>query len=449
MGQSSQKTAISLDSTKAKIWLGIVIALVLLSIFVYERNEIFALTLGRNTINSSIVISLRSDKPSPQNSSAIINWTAEVPSLDKESIYYRFLLKGPSDGNTWHNMTGWISNNHWTWKTSANDSGSNEVEVQVRNGNYTGPDQVIAEKIANFTIVKQVSIAVPPKQTPTFSIPIEQKPENAPPNIVKLVPDKSSPQKAGATINWAADASDPDGDVIYYKFLLKSPINGNVWRDMTGWINNNRWIWKTSANESGLNEIKVQVRDGRRAGFDGFDDEKSEEFVLTSAMQLKTNYSMPNSSNKSSKSFPSNLSFGKKGWPRDNNTPEASKNHPLGIQPANPLSGGTNQKSDNSSQGNTLLNGINVKPITDFVTKMPASGPFQYPNINETDYRFSNIKYNSHYNISTIISDPEIQYSIKVYGKPNDRMEHAEQIIGNIEDRFQRRLVTYHSTTKF
>lgn len=432
IGQKTSKATMSLKSIIIIILIIIVVFLISWSISIYGKHELSELTPNQNATNSSIMISLLPDKSSPQDASTIINWTAEALNFNNDTIFYRFLLEGPSNGNTWCDMTGWISDNHWIWKTSANDSGLNEVKVQVRGSKHTGLDEFDAEKIANFTIAQLMPITVHPKPVPI----------NMPPKINALIHDKPTPQKVGITVKWIAEALDSDGDVIYYKFLLKGPSNGNIWCDMTGWISNNRWTWKTSANDSGLNEVKVQARDGKHTGLDEFDAEKSEEFVLTSPIQPKINYSMLNTSNISNISLrllPLNLSYGKKGWPIDNATPEGIVHDPFINQTTNSMLGGHRSGLNDFSNGNILSKGINVKPITDLMIKIPTGHAFQYPNGKEMDYRYTNTKYSSLNNFSLVIGDHEIQYSIKLYGESKDRMEHAEQIIGNIENEFQRR----------
>jgi hypothetical protein len=42
--------------------------------------------------------------------------------------------------------------------------------------------------------------------------------------------------------------------------------------EMTSWTKNNKWIWRTTPFDAGLNEILVVVRDGKHAGPGGSDD---------------------------------------------------------------------------------------------------------------------------------------------------------------------------------
>jgi hypothetical protein len=111
------------------------------------------------------------------------------------------------------------------------------------------------------------------KNYPTNPIMLPKE-NNKPPRLISLTPDKSSPQAAASTITWTAEARDPEKDPIFYRFLLNDdPI--------TKWIKNNTWAWSTSDSNVGANTIEVQVRDGKHALANGFDDRKSYGFNIT------------------------------------------------------------------------------------------------------------------------------------------------------------------------
>ncbi len=93
---------------------------------------------------------------------------------------------------------------------------------------------------------------------------------NIPPVISGLTMDKTSPQEAGTVVLWTANASDPDGDLIQYKFFL----NG---LPTTNWQLSNQWPWITFEGEF---RIEVRVRDGMHAGPNETDDSRSEIFVI-------------------------------------------------------------------------------------------------------------------------------------------------------------------------
>jgi hypothetical protein len=96
---------------------------------------------------------------------------------------------------------------------------------------------------------------------------------NAPPVLNYLTSDKTSPQDAGTIITWTANASDPDGDPVLYRFFLND-------KPMMDWATDNRWTWATNDVDIGSNRIEVQVRDGKHASPSGLDDVRSAGFTL-------------------------------------------------------------------------------------------------------------------------------------------------------------------------
>ena len=93
------------------------------------------------------------------------------------------------------------------------------------------------------------------------------------PRLINLTSDKTSHQEAGAIVTWTAKANDPEDDRILYRFFLNDDA-------MTKWINDNKWVWKTTDNDIGDNQIKVVVRDGKHAGMDSFDGNKVASFSI-------------------------------------------------------------------------------------------------------------------------------------------------------------------------
>ena len=72
---------------------------------------------------------------------------------------------------------------------------------------------------------------------------------------------------------------DRDNDQLFYKFLL----NGRM---VQNWSSNNSWNWITEDSNSGNNTIEVQIRDGKHANIEAFDDKKSANFMLI-ALNMK------------------------------------------------------------------------------------------------------------------------------------------------------------------
>ena len=101
------------------------------------------------------------------------------------------------------------------------------------------------------------------------------------PRLYGLSPDKHSPQDVGITVTWTADASDSDGDPIFFRFFL----NGKLER---GWLEDNTWTWETSKGDVGKNLIEVWIRDGKHVGPEGYDGIGSEFFIIDPETQSQT-----------------------------------------------------------------------------------------------------------------------------------------------------------------
>jgi len=201
------------------------------------------------------ISSLAPNKSSPQGAGKTITWTSKANDPDNDPIQYRFFLDNQPE-------TNWSSNPSWIWTTSTADIGSHSIDVRVRDGKHDpeGDDS----KRSQFTIIALL---------------------NKPPIVNGLTPDKQSPQVAGTTITWTANATDPDGDDILYKFILDNEtILRSTHDNMTVplWSNNPIWTWTTSQFETGTHHVMVEVRDGKHASPGGFDDRKEVKFDLNS-----------------------------------------------------------------------------------------------------------------------------------------------------------------------
>lgn len=81
--------------------------------------------------------------------------------------------------------------------------------------------------------------------------------ENA--TVVSLNPDKASPQVAGSTIVWTANATNQNDEEMLYDFSLKGPATNGELIDKTGWIGENSWTWNTTKADVGENQVQVRV----------------------------------------------------------------------------------------------------------------------------------------------------------------------------------------------
>ena len=198
-----------------------------------------------------IANSLNPNKASPQTAGASVTFNAVATDPDGDSLLYRFWLKGPSTANKWVVKQDWSSSNAWTWSTGNGDVGSSEISVWVRDGKHANADNLDSEaKVLNYIISK----------------------ENLPPTVNSFTPDRSSPQVAGTTIRWTVDANDPDGDTILYRYWLKGPSTGNVWKVIRDWTSSNTWTWTTKSNDVGEYDFCVYVRDGKHQAVGRYDD---------------------------------------------------------------------------------------------------------------------------------------------------------------------------------
>ncbi len=126
----------------------------------------------------------------------------------------------------------------------------------------------------------QPSIA-PATQPPITPAIIAPTGVNMKPSVTSLIPDKLSPQKAGTTITWTAEASDHKDASILYKFFLKGPSTKNQLVAKTSdWVTDNVWTWATTEEDVGINLIEVRIRNGKHAGPEGYDSNLIEPYQV-------------------------------------------------------------------------------------------------------------------------------------------------------------------------
>jgi protocatechuate 3,4-dioxygenase beta subunit len=197
------------------------------------------------------------DKLGPLSAGNAVKWTAKASDANKEPIFYRFWLKGPSTGNAWKVVADWSINNQWTWTNSGSDSGEYTVYVYVRDGKHspaTGYDSALG---ASYLL------------TP-----------NEPPKLTALLPDKKNPQSAGTIVKWTATATDANKDPILYRFWLSGPSTGNVWKVGQDWSIKNQWTWTNAPTDGGNYRIFVYARDGKHAPATGYDSALGQDYAL-------------------------------------------------------------------------------------------------------------------------------------------------------------------------
>ena len=198
---------------------------------IYPTNT---LKLPEKTNSLPRLIKLIPNQTSPQEAGTTVIWTAGAKDLDKDLLSYRFFLNGIP-------KTEWIKENQYVWDVTDDYIGDNQIEVRVRDGKHADPVGFDSRKVANFTVIESIE-----KSTNI---------ENQIPIVKSLVSDRSSPADAGTAITWTVVAKDAENDSIFYRFLLDDvPV--------TKWMMDNVWIWNTTDENLGNNQIEVQVRDG-------------------------------------------------------------------------------------------------------------------------------------------------------------------------------------------
>ncbi len=215
----------------------------------------FVLTLP-NSIPE--VTELKADRPSPQTAGSAITWTASAVDPDGDAISYKFLVNDIEAGQ-------WSPSNSWAWDTSSVSPGEYRIKVLARDGRHSSEESFDSFKDAVMTIAVADL--------------------NQPPVLSSLVSDIASPDVQGVTVVWKAEAYDPDGDKILYKFQLGG-------RDMGRWSESASWKWSTRDLAPGDYKIRVLARDGKHAPESSFDSSKDAIFSLISEIDQQINQLM-------------------------------------------------------------------------------------------------------------------------------------------------------------
>jgi protocatechuate 3,4-dioxygenase beta subunit len=205
-----------------------------------------------------VLVSLTADKPSSQAAGTPIKWTAIASDPDREPIYYKFWLKGPSTAGAWKVAQDWSTKNQWTWTSSGYDGGAYTVYVYARDGKHnpaTGYDSALG---TSYRLMA-----------------------NMLPKLTALTPDKKGPQGAGAAVKWTATATDANKDPMLYRFWLKGPSTGGAWKAVADWSTKNQWTWASSGSDSGDYLVYVYVRDGLHSPATGYDSALGASYHLT------------------------------------------------------------------------------------------------------------------------------------------------------------------------
>ncbi len=170
------------------------------------------------------ILSLTPDIAGPQPVGSEIRWSVSATDPDNDTILYRFTLNGRA-------VTDWSLSNTWTWNTSGLSKGEYTIGVWVRDGYHAAPTGFDSSQTARFVLTQK----------------------NQPPERIALIPDVPGPYKPGSEVRWRAEATDPDGDLLMYRFFLDGVPLGD-WSDKSQVILN--------VGEAGMHNITASVSDG-------------------------------------------------------------------------------------------------------------------------------------------------------------------------------------------
>ena len=162
------------------------------------------------------LISLTSDKPSPQDTGTVVTWTAEAKDPENDQIFYKFFLND-------NPVTKWITDNTWAWNTNDTDVDENQIEVQVRDGKHAGPAGFDDRKSSSFNITahetEPIATTTVTRPSPSTPIPVTVSTPTIPTPTIPT-PTIPTPGPSLGLVN---------GGVYHLKCL--GDIEGNRWLD--------------------------------------------------------------------------------------------------------------------------------------------------------------------------------------------------------------------------
>lgn len=160
-----------------------------------------AVTLGSvaKANKNATILSINSDKPSPQGPGAAIVWKVVASNPDNEKMLYNFQLMGPATSGQLTDKTGWIAESSWTWNTTDRDAGENQIEVRVIRAGSAGFEDseaqsyVIGSNIASTSVSNAASSVVDGHPESKTLDPISDRPRVAPDEMSRINPTVSGP----------------------------------------------------------------------------------------------------------------------------------------------------------------------------------------------------------------------------------------------------------------
>ena len=243
-----------------------------------QSNELdLSSKIDQSKVNQPPVLKdLVPDRTSPQLPGVRISWKAEAADEEGDKILYKFLLDGKE-------VRKWSKANSWSWPSQGLPAGDYEITVLVIDCKHASGNSFDDGLSATFTLSSHKQAPVLQKlksdkagpQAKDAAITTTVVDSNQPPVLKTLVPDIASPKVQCATVIWKAEAQDPEGDKILYKFQLND-------RDMSRWSESANWKWSSKNLATGDYKIRVLARDGKHAPEDSFDSSMDSHFTLIS-----------------------------------------------------------------------------------------------------------------------------------------------------------------------
>jgi hypothetical protein len=186
-------------------------------------------------------VTLRSDKPAPQEQNTTIAFVA-TPNGGAYPQQYKWLVH---DGYQWKVISDWGTSNTFNWTPAAWNS-QYRFGVWVRSAGNTA-DAAEATASMDFPIVVATNAPPPPPPTTTTSAPL---------TAVTIGTNRIAPQPAGTMITLTAI---PTGGVAQqYKWMVHDGLN---WSTVTSWSTSNTFNW-TPPTANSAYRIGVWARNG-------------------------------------------------------------------------------------------------------------------------------------------------------------------------------------------
>lgn len=209
---------------------------------IQEASKVTAFPIQSAAAAVVTSVSLAANKTSPQPTGSAITWTA-TPSGGAAPLVYKWLISEGPVGSPWAPIGGWTSSPNFTWTpTVANPNYRIGVWVKSAANTVDYPETVNERAFAITTVT--ASAPAPAPAPPTGVAPV---------STVTLTSSKSSPQPAGTTVVFTAQAVGGVGPYQYQWWTFED----QNWTAVGGWGNYQTMTW--SRNTAGP-KYQVQVR---------------------------------------------------------------------------------------------------------------------------------------------------------------------------------------------